>query len=159
MNDKLAQRMKEFEFVDEEWSADIQGYSEVTVSEPNQEYSTRTYGFERLSVWKKAIEFVEWVYTESKNLPSEEKFHLTSQLRRAATSVPSNIAEGTSRSTNKDKIHFLNIAYSSLIELINHLVIVHRLGYMDQENYLVGRRRVQELTAMVAALSRSFGRT
>lgn len=149
--------MKKLEFVVEEWYSNVQEYSAAVVSEPNQEYSTHTYGFERLSVWKKAIEFVEWVYSETKNLPSEEKFHLTSQLRRAATSVPSNIAEGTSRRTNKDKIHFLNIAYSSLIEIINHLVIVHRLGYMDQENYLAGRRRVQELTAMLAALSRSYG--
>ncbi len=71
-----------------------------------------TFSFEKLNVWIDAKELIKKVYRSTKKFPSEEKFGLTSQLRRASVSVASNIAEGTSRITSKDKAHFTTIAYS-----------------------------------------------
>ena len=74
-----------------------------------------TYSFEKLEVWKEARELVVWIYSITKEYPSEEKFGLVTQLRRAAVSVVSNLAEGSSRKSAKDQAHFSQIAYSSLL--------------------------------------------
>ena len=68
----------------------------------------------KLEAWKKSIDFVSLVYRETKSYPRDEEFGLKSQLRRAAVSVPSNIAEGLTRKSQNDKLHFLNIAQASL---------------------------------------------
>ena len=71
----------------------------------------------KLIAWQKAIELVTEIYKITESFPRTEEFGLSSQMRRAAISVPSNIAEGLTRKTNKDKVHFLNIAQSSLSEI------------------------------------------
>lgn len=78
-----------------------------------------TYSFEKLEVWKEAIQFTVLIYELTKKFPDTEKFGLISQLRRASVSISSNIAEGTSRKTNKDKAHFMTIAFSSATEVLN----------------------------------------
>jgi len=83
-----------------------------------------------LKVWQKAIELVEHVYAETRNFPKEELFGLTSQMRRAAVSVPANIAEGAARSGTKELIRFLSIAEASLSELDTHVEIALRLGFV-----------------------------
>jgi len=92
-----------------------------------------TYGFEKLEVWQLARKLVSEVYAMTKNFPSEEKFILTSQIRRAALSVSANLAEGTSRGTSKDQAHFTQMAYSSLMELLNHLIVSTDLGYLTEK--------------------------
>ena len=93
------------------------------------------YSFEKLEVWQLSIEFVKDIYNLTKTFPVEEKFCLVSQINRAVVSIPSNIAEGTSRNSGKDKAHFMNIAYGSTMELLTQLIISKELGYIDNESY------------------------
>ncbi|MCB0733972.1 MAG: four helix bundle protein [Flavobacteriales bacterium] len=84
-----------------------------------------------LDIWKIAIELVIDVYQFSKNLPSEEKYTLTSQMKRSAISIPSNIAEGAARKGDKEYLKFLNYALGSLVELDTQLIIAHGLYGLD----------------------------
>ncbi|MDD3275298.1 MAG: four helix bundle protein [Candidatus Omnitrophica bacterium] len=85
--------------------------------------------FEDLIVWKKSHDLVIEVYRMTKDLPSEEKFGLVSQIKRAAVSIPANIAEGFSRRGSKDKIHFYNISQGSLSELQYYSILIKDLGF------------------------------
>jgi four helix bundle protein len=87
----------------------------------------------KLDLWKKAIEFVVLIYGITKSFPREEEFGLKSQLRRAAVSIPSNISEGLTRRSKKDKLHFLNIAQASLSEIDAQLDISEKLTYLSTE--------------------------
>lgn len=81
-----------------------------------------------LDVWKKGMDLVEEIYIWTKSLPDEEKFGLTAQMRRAAVSIPSNIAEGSARKGDKELNQFLNIAIGSISELETQYLIAIRLG-------------------------------
>jgi len=87
-----------------------------------------------LQAWKKAIILVQEIYNLTKSFPKEEIYGLVSQMRRAAVSVPSNIAEGAARSSKKEFIRFLTISRGSLSELETQLIISARLGYMERSN-------------------------
>lgn len=93
-----------------------------------------------LDVWREAVSLAKDIYSLSRHLPKEELFGLTSQMRRAAISIPSNIAEGAARSTDKDFCHFLHMAAGSASELDTQLEIVRRLG-MAGENEIAARAR------------------
>ena len=82
-----------------------------------------------LEIWKKSIEIVIKIYKTTNRFPSEEKYALSSQLRRAAVSVPSNIAEGASRKSKKENIQFLYIALGSISEIDTQLIISEHLKY------------------------------
>jgi len=84
-----------------------------------------------LQVWKRSMDLVEKIYVLTKDFPSEEKYGLTSQMRRAAVSIPSNIAEGAARNSTKEYIRFLYIALGSLSELETQLLLVKRLKFGD----------------------------
>lgn len=86
----------------------------------------RTHNFKELMIWKKTMDIVEKTYNITSGLPSEERFALVSQLNRCAVSIPSNIAEGSGRSTEKDFIKFLNMALSSSFELETQLLLAKR---------------------------------
>lgn len=88
-----------------------------------------------LRVWQQSIELVSSVYMITKTFPKEEIFGLVSQMRRAAVSVPSNIAEGYARGTDKEKVHFLRISSGSMSEVETQLIICLKLGYINQEEY------------------------
>ena len=149
----------EFGFLQEDWMNDlVDEFLGNQVEEPGKEYDLRVFAFERLDVWNRSLDLVEWIYDVTSSFPNEEKFVLTSQIRRSAISVPSNIAEGVHRRSEKDKIHFLNIAYSSLIELLTQLIIAKRLGFLDEALYVEGRKLIQAITAMIQGLARSFSK-
>ena len=114
-----------------------------------------TYSFEKLSVWKESIELVKIVYKITNNFPSEEKFGLTSQLRRASVSISSNLAEGTSRSTNKDKAHFTTISFSSAMEVLNQFIISRELDFVLEKDYILVREKIEKITNMLNALRKS----
>jgi four helix bundle protein len=99
-----------------------------------------------LDVWKLSMDFVDEVYTITGTFPDSEKFGLTSQLRRAGVSIPSNIAEGAGRSYKKEFIRFLYISMGSLSEVETQLEIAHRRGYIetieDQRTTLTRIRRM-----------------
>lgn len=89
--------------------------------------------YQELIAWQKAMDLVADIYTSTKSFPREEIYGLTSQLRRAAVSVPSNIAEGQGRRTTADFIRHLSIAYGSLLELETQVIIATRLNYLSQK--------------------------
>lgn len=91
-----------------------------------------TYSFEKLEVWQLAKKLVVKIYTITSKFPVEEKFGLISQLRRAAVSICSNLAEGSGRNTPKDQGNFYNKAYSSLVEVLNQLLISHDLNWINE---------------------------
>jgi len=90
--------------------------------------------FRDLKAWQRAIELVADIYTHTRAFPSDERYGLTSQLRRAAVSVPSNIAEGKGRSTDRDFCVFLHHARGSLCEVETQLTIAQGLGYLSESN-------------------------
>ena len=89
-----------------------------------------------LDLWKKSIDFVTDIYNVTKSLPNDEKFALINQLRRAAVSVPSNIAEGASRQSNKEFIQLLYIVMGSLSEIETQLIICKNLKYLAEIHHL-----------------------
>ncbi|MBP5393514.1 MAG: four helix bundle protein [Bacteroidaceae bacterium] len=88
-----------------------------------------------LRVWQQSIEMVTLIYLMTQSFPKEETFGLVSQLRRASVSVPSNIAEGYARGTDKEKLHFLRISSGSMSEVETQLLLSLNLGYIDQKKY------------------------
>jgi four helix bundle protein len=89
------------------------------------------FKFEKLEVWKESIALSREVYRISRNLPADERFGLTSQVRRAAVSIAANIAEGSGRTSRKDFLRFVEMAYGSLMESISHLAIAQQESFID----------------------------
>ncbi len=119
----------------------------------------KVYSFEKLECWQSARKLAVWTYKATNLFPDYEKFGLVSQMRRAAISVASNIAEGTSRKTSKDKAHFSTIAYSSTIELLNDLLIAQELNFLSRELYEEGREMIEKQTLLIAGLRKSQQRS
>ena len=109
-----------------------------------------------LIVWQKAMDLVVMVYQESKGFPKEETYGLTSQIRRAAVSVPANIAEGQGRRLTGEFLQFLGNARGSLLELDTHFELSLRLGFVDKENHAGVRRHIQEVGRLINGLMRSL---
>ena len=115
----------------------------------------KIYSFERLESWQNARKLAVWVYKVTKNFPADEKFGIISQMRRAAISVASNLAEGTSRISAKEQAHFSTISYSSTIELLNDLIISNDLTFLPEELYIEGREKIEKQTMLIANLRKS----
>ena len=90
------------------------------------------HNYNNLQIWQLAMDLVEEIYKLTASFPIEEKFSLVSQMTRAAVSIPSNIAEGAGRNSDKDFAHFISIAIGSLYELNTQIVLSERLGYINQ---------------------------
>ncbi len=114
-----------------------------------------TFSFEKLNVWVNSKELVTKIYKLTRNFPDEEKFGLTNQLRRASISIASNLAEGTSRQTNKDKAHFSTMAFSSLMEVLNQLIIAKDLNYISDSDFKNLRTHIEKISNMLNALRKS----
>ena len=110
----------------------------------------------KLDLWGKVIDLVVFVYRITKDFPREEEFGLKSQLRRAAVSVPSNISEGLTRKTHKDKTHFLNFAQSSLSEIDAQVEVSARLGFISEETESESYDRLSVVEMMLSGLVRSL---
>lgn len=110
---------------------------------------------ERLDVWKKAIEWAQGIYVVSAGFPEAERFGLQAQMRRAAVSVASNIAEGAGRYTAVDFARFMEIAYGSLMETVCQATIALNLGYMNAHDYDRLRTQAETIARMLSALRRS----
>ena len=109
-----------------------------------------------LIAWQRAMDLVEEVYEATKGFPREELYGLTSQLRRAAVSIPSNIAEGQGRNSPKEFVHFLAIAYGSLREAETQLLISGRLHYLNQERVNNLMELAGEVGRLLNGLSKSL---
>ena len=103
-----------------------------------------------LQVWKKSMELVENVYVLTKSIPDEEKFGLTNQIQRAAVSVPSNLAEGSARKSDKEFIQFLHIALGSLAEVKTQYLISFRLRYIKEDKNF--KKRINEVRSLLIGL-------
>ena len=114
------------------------------------------FSFERLEVWRDSRDLAKSIYIITKDYPNEEKFGLVSQLRRSAISVSSNIVEGSYRSTNKDKAYFMNIAFSSLMELLSQLTISKDLEYISDKQFSDIRSLIEKTSNKLASLSNYF---
>lgn len=119
------------------------------------EYKLKTYSFENLLVWQKSRVLAKEIYKLTATFPKEELFGITSQMRRCSISIPSNLAKGSSRRTNKDKARFTEIAFGSGLELLNQLIIALDLNYIEESKYLEIRIKLQEVTFLLDALQKA----
>lgn len=110
------------------------------------------FGFENLTVWQKAIDFSDRVYVTTRRFPDDERFGLTSQLRRASVSISSNIAEGSGRSSKTDFARFVEIGFGSLMESVSHLFVARRQSFVSQAHFDDLYSRAQELARMLSGL-------
>lgn len=115
-----------------------------------------TYSFEKLEIWQLSRKLVKRIYQTTQSFPDNEKYCLTNQLRRAVVSISSNIAEGNGRSTNKDRARFIEIAYSSLLEVLNQLILSNDLEFLSNEELESYRIDINELSNKLNAFRRNL---
>jgi four helix bundle protein len=115
------------------------------------------FNFEKLDVWRKAIDFADLVYNQTRQFPSDERFGLTNQMRRAAVSISSNIAEGTSRLSQADYARFIEIATGSAFEVISQSFVGRRQGFLTEENFRALYSAAEEIGRMLSGLRKSLG--
>lgn len=116
----------------------------------------RFFSFEKLEIYHESVEMAALVYRLTADFPADERFGLTNQLRRAATSVTLNIAEGSGRGTKKDFAHFLMQASGSVYEVVSAVQLAVRLGYLQtQQTHPIGEQ-AQSISAKITALARNL---
>ena len=103
------------------------------------------HNFRKLDTWLDGVELADTIYTLTASFPKTEIYGLSSQMQRAAVSVPSNIAEGSGKGSNRDFARFLSISLGSLFELETQIEIAYRRGYISTENYYALRPRIESL--------------
>lgn len=114
-----------------------------------------SFRFERLDVWRRAVELARLVYQVTRTLPPEEKYGLTAQLRRAAVSISANIAEGSGRPSPRDFAHFLDQAYGSDMEVVSLAEVAERPGWIGQDALAQLRLLAAQVAAMLSGLRKS----
>ncbi len=112
--------------------------------------------FKNLKIWQKGMKLVVEIYKTSKNFQQEELYRLTSQMRRSAISIPSNIAEGSGRNSDKDFNRFLDISLGSSFELETQIIIAHELDFFSDDDFTNLCDKVQEEQKMITGLQRSL---
>ena len=112
----------------------------------------------KLDAWKQAIDLVVDVYKATESFPKEERYGLTSQIRRAAVSIPANIAEGAGRYSHREFAHFLSNAQGSASELETELLISNRLGYLNDDTYSSLIEPLDRIGRLVTGLSKHVAR-
>ena len=112
--------------------------------------------YRKLNVYQEALLQVKSVYEISKTFPSTEQYALTDQIRRAVISIPSNIAEGMGRNSIKERIHFLEIANGSLMEVMCQLEIAHLLTYISEENLRNSEKMMANISRLLLGLRKSL---
>jgi four helix bundle protein len=114
------------------------------------------FNFEKLEIWHGAIQFVDLVYAHTRTFPPDERFGLTSQMRRAAVSISSNIAEGTSRASKVDFTRFFEIATGSLFEVVSQSFIRRNQGFLKEEQFRELYAAAEEQGRMLSGLRKSL---
>ncbi len=112
--------------------------------------------FKDLLVWQEAMNIVEMIYLQTSSFPKEEMYGLTNQVRRAAVSIPANIAEGNGRITRKEYLRFLYIANGSMKELETHLLIAERLNFLTKESLEKIQVKLQTVGKLLTTLRKSL---
>ena len=114
------------------------------------------FNFEKLEVWQKAIDFADLIYNKTRAFPSDERFGLTNQLRRAAVSISSNIAEGSSRSSKCDFARFVEIATGSVFEVVSQAFIAQPQSFLSEDQFREIYADAEELSRMLSGLRKSL---
>ncbi len=114
------------------------------------------HNFKELKVWQKTIDFCVEIYKYTATFPTEEKFGLISQLRRSAVSISSNIAEGSSRTSDKEFFHFLSISIGSAYENETQLIISNKLKYVNDINFEDLTQKITEIQRMLNAFAETI---
>lgn len=114
------------------------------------------HNFKELKIWQEAMELAKEIFAVTKSFPYEEKFGLVSQLNRCVVSVPSNIAEGAGRSTDKEFNRFLNIAFGSCFELKTQLLLSNEFNYITKEQTQLLTEKVRTVQKMLSGLKKSI---
>ena len=114
-----------------------------------------TYQFEKLDAWQESRKLVVEVYKLLRKFPQEERYALCDQLRRAVISIPSNIAEGNGRISIKEHIHFLEIAYGSIMEVYTQLQLAVDLGYITADDFKAITPQIHSVSRLVSGLRAS----
>jgi four helix bundle protein len=114
------------------------------------------FRFEKLEVWQNAVQLADHVYAVTRRFPNDERFGITSQMRRSAVSVSSNIAEGSGRNSDADFARFLEIAYGSLMEVISQAHIARRQGLLPSEEFDELYRESERVARMLSGLRSSI---
>lgn len=114
------------------------------------------FNFEKLDVWHKSLDLADAIYTVTRTFPSEERFGLTNQLRRAAVSISSNIAEGSSRRSKVDFARFIEISTGSAFELTSQAFVAKRQGFLSEKNFQKIYADAQEIGRMLSGLRNSL---
>ena len=119
----------------------------------------KTQGYKDLVVWQKGMALAKLIYTVTAKFPAEEKFGLVSQMRRAAVSIPSNIAEGQARHTTGEFIQFISHAEGSVAELNTQLILAVELKFCSSESSIPASELMEDLRRMLNGLRRKLGST
>jgi len=114
------------------------------------------FNFEKLDVWQKAIDFADLIYKETRSFPVDECFGLTNQLRRAAVSISSNIAEGSSRSSKDDFARFTEIAAGSVFEAVSQAFIARRQNFLSDDSFQTVYAAAEEQSRMLSGLRKAL---
>ena len=114
------------------------------------------FGFENLAAYQRALDLVDKVYDLMKGFPSEERFALCDQLRRAVVSVPSNIAEGLGRMSGKEQVRFIEISYGSLMEVYCQLTIAKRCSYITEDQFRDISESIEAIARPLSGLRNSL---
>lgn len=113
------------------------------------------YNFEKLEVWKFSIDFAKKIYEITESFPDIEKFGLVSQIRRAVVSVSSNLAEGSVKQSLKDQARFTEMAFGSLMEILNQIILSFKLKFIKENDYIDIRDYIENLSRQLNALKKS----
>lgn len=116
------------------------------------------FRFEKLDVWHKAISYANSTYSVTRNFPAEERFGLTSQMRRSSVSISSNIAEGSGRTSDKDFVRFIEIAYGSLMECVSQSYIARDQEFLDKTAFETMKVSAEELSRMMSGLRNTLSK-
>ena len=114
------------------------------------------YSFEKLETWQIAKRLNKKIYLVTRSFPDEEKYSLTSEIRRASISISSNLAEGSARKSQKEKIRFVRIAYSSLMELFSQITLARELEFIEASDFDELLEEIQLLSNKINALAKAF---
>ena len=112
--------------------------------------------YKNLKVWQKSVDLAVRVYKSTEAFPKEEVYGLTSQVRRCSVSIPSNIAEGSGRNSDKEFNNFLGYSQGSSFELETQLIIANRVGYLEDENFQTLQEDITEIQKMNYALKKKL---
>lgn len=116
------------------------------------------HNFKELKIWQKSRSLTKDIYLVTKNFPEDERFGLTSQMRRCAISIPSNIAEGSGRESNKEFRRFLNISISSAFELETQLILAFDLEFILETDYIRISKDIEEIQKMIFGFRKSLSK-